>query len=291
MARDGAEAEALPFANDAPREGARGWLARGKQATLGGMTRLYAESFAPWCEKARWALDHHRVPYDYTEHLPMIGELGLRIAARKWSGRVTVPLLVDGGDALMDSVAIARWAERRGAGSPLFPAERDDAIAAWNERSEMVMTAGRALLLPRIAASSAALREQLPPFVPRSLRGALKPLASSGVGHLTRKYGIRGEDHAAHESRARAALDELRAVVSNGSEHLLGAFSFADITMATSLQFILPVDDRYIALGPATREVWTHPELAREHADLIAWRDRLYAAHRAGARGAYSRGA
>lgn len=60
------------------------------------MARLYAESFAPWCEKARWALDHHRVPYDYTEHLPMIGELRLRSAARKWSGRVTVPLLVDG---------------------------------------------------------------------------------------------------------------------------------------------------------------------------------------------------
>ena len=243
------------------------------------MARLYAESFAPWCEKARWALDHHRVPYDYTEHLPMIGELRLRSAARKWSGRVTVPLLVDGGEVLMDSVAIARWAERRGSGSPLFPAEHDEAIAAWNERSEIVMTAGRALLMPRIAASSPALREQLPPFVPRSLRGALEPLASSGVGHLTRKYGIRANDHSHDESRARAALDVLRAAL-DAREHLLDAFSFADITMATSLQFILPVDDRYIALGPATRDAWTHPTLASEYADLLAWRDRLYARHR-----------
>ena len=70
----------------------------------------------------------------------------------------------------------------------------------------------------------------------------------------------------------RAALD--------GREHLLDAFSFADITMATSLQFILPVDDRYIALGPATRDAWTHPTLASEYADLLAWRDRLYARHR-----------
>jgi glutathione S-transferase len=183
----------------------------------------------------------------------------------------------------MDSVAIARWAERRGAGSPLFPAERDDAITAWNERSEIVMTAGRALLLPRIAASSAALREQLPPFVPGALRGALEPLASSGVGHLTRKYGIRVEDHAADEARARAALDELRSAL-GARDHLLDAFSFADITVASSLQFILPVADRYIALGPATREAWTHPTLASEYADLLAWRDRLYARQRQSSR-------
>jgi glutathione S-transferase len=244
------------------------------------MTRLYAESFAPWCEKARWALDHHRVPYEYTEHLPMLGELALRLAARKWSGRVTVPLLVDGGEVLMDSVAIARWAEGRGAGSPLFPAERDDEIAEWNERSEAVMTSGRALLLPRLAQSSAALREQLPPFIPGALRGALQPLASSGVGYLSRKYGIRADDFSEHESHVRAALDALRAALDDGREHLLDAFSFADITMATSLQFILPVADRYIALGPATREAWTHPALASEYADLLAWRDRLYAKRR-----------
>jgi glutathione S-transferase len=50
--------------------------------------------------------------------------------------------------------------------------------------------------------------------------------------------------------------------------------------MAASLQFVLPVEARYIALGPATRAVWTNPKLAEDYADLLAWRDRLYADHR-----------
>lgn len=241
-------------------------------------TTFHAESFAPWCEKARWALDHHGVPYRERDHTPLIGEVLLRMAARRASGPVTVPLLVEGDTVLMDSVAIARHAEQRGTGSPLFPPAHEAAIQAWNARSEAVMTAGRALLLLRMRESPAALREQLPPFVPGALRGALRPLASTGVAHLVRKYGIRADPH--HESRIREALGALRAALA-GRDHLVGgALSFADITMATSLQFLLPVDDRYIALGPATREVWTHPELAEEHADLTAWRDRLYAAHR-----------
>jgi hypothetical protein len=35
------------------------------------------------------------------------------------------------------------------------------------------------------------------------------------------------------------------------------------------------------ALGPATRDAWSTPELPSRHADLVEWRDRLYATHRA----------
>jgi glutathione S-transferase len=51
--------------------------------------------------------------------------------------------------------------------------------------------------------------------------------------------------------------------------------------MAVLLQAVAPVADRYIRLGPATRQVWSQPELAAEFADLIAWRDTLYERHRA----------
>lgn len=210
----------------------------------------------------------------------MIGELGLRIAARTMRGKVTVPLLVDGSDVLMNSMAIARYAERVGAGTPLFAAELDDEIVAWNARSEVLMTSGRALLLGRLAKSREALREQLPPYVPRALRGALTPLASSAVSYLARKYGVRPADEAHREARARAALDELRASLHGHRDYVLDRFSFADITMATALQFILPVAERWIPLGPATRKAWTHDALAADYADLLAWRDRLYAAHR-----------
>jgi len=245
------------------------------------MPRLYAESFAPWCEKARWALDHHRVRYRYTEHVPMLGELALRLAARRPVGRVTVPLLVDGEQVIMSSFAIARHAERGGHGTPLFPGGRDDEVAAWNERSDAVMSSGRAMLLPRMLQSREALREQLPGFIPRAIRPAVRGMASAGVRYLMRKYAIDPSDAARHEAASRRALDALRAALAPDRRHLLDdRLSYADIAMAASLQFVLPVDGRYIALGPATREVWTHPGLAAEYPDLLAWRDRLYATFR-----------
>lgn len=249
------------------------------------MPVLHAESFAPWCEKARWALDHHEVAHHHREHVPLLGAPLLRLAARRPRGRVTVPLLVDGDEVLMDSVAIARFAERRGAGAPLFPSAADAAIAAWNARSETVMTSGRAMLLPRMSRMRDALREQLPPFVPEAVRGALIPVAAVGVAHLMRKYGVHAGEEVQLEARVREPLDALRAVLADGREHVLGdTFSFADIAMATSLQFILPVADRFIALGPVTRAAWTHHGLAAEYADLLAWRDRLYEKRRRPAR-------
>jgi len=245
------------------------------------MIHLYAESFAPWCEKARWALDHHGMPYRFVEHVPMIGEPALRLAARRPFGHVTIPLLLDGAEALMGSFEIARRAERDGRGAPLFPPEREVEIAAWNERSDLVMTSGRAMLLPRMLQSPEALAEQLPPFVPGPLRPALRGLASTGVRYLQRKYDIRPGEEARHEDHSRTGLDALRAALSGGRRHLLGeGLSYADIVMAASLQFVLPVADRYISLGPATRAVWTNPTLAHEYADLVAWRDALYREHR-----------
>jgi len=245
------------------------------------MPLLYAESFAPWCEKARWALDHHGITYRYREHVPLIGELALKVAARRPFGRVTVPLLVDGGRVLMDSVAIARYAEERGAGTPLFPPSCEDEIAAWSARSEVMMTAGRAMLLPRMSRMRDALREQQPPSVPEALRGALTPITANGVAHLMRKYGVRPGDDASHEAASREVLDALRAVLSDGRAQLLGdGLSFADVAVATSLQFVLPVAERFISLGPATRDAWIHRGLAADYPDLLAWRDRLYDAHR-----------
>jgi glutathione S-transferase len=247
------------------------------------VARFYAEGFAPWCEKARWALDHHRVPYVEIEHVPLLGELALRRAARRPLGRVTVPLFVDRGEVLMDSFAIARHAEGVGTGPSLFPAGSEADVAAWNERSEVLMRSGRAMLLPRLRRDRAALLEQLPPAVPSVLRPVLLPLSAFGAEHLMRKYAIRAGEEARHEAASRESLDTLRGALAAGRGCVLpGGFSYADVAMAAALQFLRPVDERYIRLGPATREVWTHPGLATAYADLLAWRDELYARHRRG---------
>ena len=126
------------------------------------MDTLYQESFAPWCEKARWALDHHGIRYRRIEHRPLLGEPALRWAARRARGRVTVPLLVTRDARLGDSLSIAQWADRVGAGEPLFPPALASEVDVWNRRSETLMEAGRALLLPRLLTSDRALREQPP---------------------------------------------------------------------------------------------------------------------------------
>jgi len=240
------------------------------------MIVLYAESFAPWCEKARWALDHHRVHYSYREHVPLFGEITLRMATRRLLPRATIPLLITESDVLMDSFGIARYAERRGSGSTLFPDAHEAEIHSWNACSEVIMTHGRSMLLPRLSRMPDALREQLPTPIPRWLRGAFTPIASFGVEYLKYKYQITVDD-ARHERASREALGRLRLALADGRDYILGhSFSFADIAMATSLQFVKPVAGNFIELGPATRVAWTNGDMARDYPDLLQWRDRLY---------------
>lgn len=237
---------------------------------------FHAESFAPWCERARWALDHHRIAYDEIDEVPLFAELTLRLALRRLRGRVTVPALVHGGERLMGSDDIARHAEARGSGATLFVPQ----VETWMAVSERLMISGRALLLPRMARDTEALAEQLPKAVPRALRGAFAPAARMGVAHLMTKYEVHEEDGAEHEHAMRSDLSLVRTAL-RGGKHLLGdRLSYADITIAAALQFVCPVDDRFIHLGPASRRAWTHDRLAVEAEDLLAWRDRLYADHR-----------
>jgi glutathione S-transferase len=242
--------------------------------------RLFAESFAPWCEKARWALDHHGVAYRWREHVPLVGEPALRLAARRWRGGVTVPLLVVDGLVLMDSFAIARHAQRVGHGVALFPPGHEVEVEQWNARSEALMVAGRALLLLRMLVQPEALREQLPPSVPPWLRPRLTAVGAFGVRFLMQKYGVEPGAQPQHDAACRRALDALRDGLRH-TDHLVdGRLSFADIAMATALQFVVPVADGYMPLGPATRVAWMHAALAAYYPDLLAWRDRLYATHR-----------
>jgi glutathione S-transferase len=248
------------------------------------MARLIALSYSPWSEKARWALDHHRVEYAEREHVPMLGEPVLRLLARRPFGRVSVPLFLDGPLILGDSLQIARHADHVGRGAPLFPPGQDEAIAAWNRRSDVVMGSGRARLIGRIVRDPEALSESVPAFVPAPLRAAMRPLAAMGAQFLARKYRTRSGDAAERERQLLAiegVLVQLREALAANRGFVVGAaLTYADIAMAVALQVVRPVDDRFIALGPATRAVWTEPQLVGEFADLLEWRDRLYAEHR-----------
>jgi len=244
------------------------------------LRELTAIAFSPWSEKARWALDHHRVAYRERPYLPVFGELALRFRMRRPTGRITVPVLRDGRLWLTDSYDIARHAESIGRGAPLFPRDRLGEIALWNRRSEAALAAGRAILMRTWIDTPELADAALPPGVPAALLPLLRPLGRNRLAAFMAKHRWDAAEGTPDAVLARE-LDGLEAALA-GRRHLLGdAFSYADIAMALTLQQVSPVDPRYIVrmagVGPSGMNV---PEIVERYAGLIAWRDALYARFR-----------
>lgn len=240
------------------------------------MNTLVGISYSPWSEKAKWGLQLSGLPFRYQEYMPMLGEPALRVRLRHPRGKVTVPILFTPDGPIGDSLAIVEWASAH-APHAIIPPELRDAIASWNARSERALALGRERTTTHVARDPEALVESVPGFL-----GKLGPLSRSigkvGVRYLERKYAFSKQDDEARVEELREILTTLRTALAGG-DHLLGStLTYADITMAVGMQFISPPDR--IRVGKRSRVHWTVPELVAEFPDLIAWRDRLYAAHR-----------
>jgi glutathione S-transferase len=252
---------------------------------IGPMTELLGLVYSPWTEKARFALDARRVPYRFRHYQPLLGEPALRWKLRQPTGTVSVPVLTtDEGRAISDSANIARWADGRGEGPRLFPAEHEAAITRFIALSERALSAGRALSLERMLADEEALVEMVPGPIRRASRAAAARIGGIGVARTLRKYGGQREGREAHRRTQVEALDEIRAALaasprSEGAQTLLGALTFADIAVAQVLVFAGPPSSG-LKLGAASRRNFSDPEIASRYPDLIAWRDALYAAFR-----------
>jgi glutathione S-transferase len=243
------------------------------------MRLLIGEDFSPWTEKARWALDHHGLEYDFHQYQPLIEEPWLRIKTGNLRDKATVPALLDGPEIARDSLAVAHYADRHRHSRPLFPSGHAAAIESWNERSERALRAGRALFFERLLQDRAAQLDNAPAFVPPRLRPLMRPAVHAGVLYLRAKHGADADFTQRARDELEASLSALREALTK-SKYVLGELSYADLTMAVVLQFVRPVADDYIALAPANRRCWTEPRLAAQFADLIEWRDELYARHR-----------
>ncbi|MBS2013186.1 MAG: glutathione S-transferase [Deltaproteobacteria bacterium] len=246
------------------------------------MRTLYGITVSPWTEKARWALDHHGLAYEFREHLPILGELSLRVKANKArdfkrGDKATVPLLVDGDAVLASSQAIARHADRVGGGDPLFPKEHAEEVERWVALSDRIIDAGRAKVLDGLLSNRRAQIEALPSFIPDFARGLFTPMASMAARFLASKHEAPKDVQAAARDTLRPGLLEVRKARGD-RDYLLGRLTFADLAIASALRVVRP--EATAPFGPGTREIWTNEELAAEFTDLLAWRDALYARHR-----------
>jgi glutathione S-transferase len=247
------------------------------------MPELLALPFSPWSEKARWALDLRRVPYAYRIYQPIVGELALRTKLRRARGRVTVPVLTtDDGKVLDDSTHIARWADARGEGPTLFPAEHEAAIARFVELSERALDASRTLTLTRMLEDEEALAEMVPRPLQR-LRGIASRVGAFGIRRTLRKHARDRVTLDAHRGTLTAALDEIRGALAHGAgdgpRTLLGVFTFADIAVSQAVTCAGPPAFG-LKLRPASRRCWTDPEVRSRYEDLLTWRDALYDRYR-----------
>lgn len=238
---------------------------------------LYAASFSPWSEKARWALQSSGVGFEEVGFTPLLSELSFRLKTSNFTRAISIPTLTGAGQPIEDSLEIARWADRDRRW--LFPEQQVEAVEEWNYRCDAALAAGRILATRRVAGSEPARRESLP----EPLRGALypffAPLTDLGIAYLTRKYGFSDASAEGAEQSMRRTFDAGREAVGRGQAHPVGdSFTFADIALACSLHFVSPHPS--LRMGAATRAAFTQPALADEYADLLAWRDRCYELHR-----------
>lgn len=241
---------------------------------------LYRMPYSPWSERARWALDHHRIPYQAKTYTPLLDEAAYRMRTGRLGASVSVPALITPEGTICESLEIARYAERQGQSEPLFPPGQDPEIEAWAALGNEATHAARALVVRRTASSRAARAEQIPRPL-RSIGPLADGLARVGLLYFRKKYALEDRTEAQHVATLRSACTKVREALTN-RDTILDSFSFADVCAATMLQGIEPVSDAYVPIGKATRGVWTTDELRHEFEDLLAWRDRTYARHRRG---------
>lgn len=228
---------------------------------------LIGESFSPWTKKARWALEHCGLAYDYKEYTPTLSELALRWRLQQWTGAISVPVLFSGREVLRGSWDIANYANETADGR-LGDME---AISPWNDLSEAALAQARTRVVRSVLENDQALEEALPAFVPRSLRRSMRFVARDAARRLDRKYA-----HLVQPFALRQALERTREELARAKgDYLLGPFSYADIAMAVVLEVIAPIAHTEPPLGPVTTGFWNDPALAGEFQGLIDWRNRL----------------
>ena len=248
---------------------------------------LHGIRYSPWTLRARWALEHHKLLYHYKEHVVWLGEPGLRMESGRLRGDLTVPLLIEKGTpknvkktVLMDSFAIAHFADERGSGEKLIEGVRPEELAEIVADCEALCDFFRARFSSVILSDPDLQLEMLPRWVPSSVRRMTLPMVQFATRYVQKSFAVERilPEERLHE--ARGALNRLRyKLVGSQFSYLIGGrFSYADIVASSALIGIQPEPGK--KFSPRLQEALTHEEFARDFADLLQWRDRVAAKHR-----------
>lgn len=221
-------------------------------------------SYSPWSLKARLALDLAGLAHERREYLSVVHEPWLRARTGRWTGKVTIPVMITPRGSLDDSLSIAAAVLKD---TPLWP--DDQAVRAWDAWSESLLSLGRLHTTHAVADDAEALRASLPGFA-RKLGPVGMLVGRAGVSYLLAKYPQQVDDLVGEMAPLLAQLDDAL----DGRRFLVGdRLSYADVSAAVGLSFVQA--PMALRLEAASRRHWQVPALADAHPGLLRWRDRV----------------
>jgi glutathione S-transferase len=191
-----------------------------------------------YSEKARWALDHKRVP-----HRRQVLDADYLLRAWRATGRGTLPILFLDGRAIGDSTHIIAALEERYPDPPLYPADpaaRRRALALEDDLDERLGPALRAAIVtPLFRHDPDVALRALTTGMPDQAYRMLRPLLRVFPAFYRLRHRISDANLEADRATVQAALDRVEQE-RQGRAYLVGdAFTVADLTAAALLSPVL----------------------------------------------------
>ena len=232
---------------------------------------LHQFRHSAFCEKVRLVLAAKGLDATLVEVTPGVGQVGLF----RLSGQRQVPVLVDGGEVIADSTAIALHLEERHPLPALLPADpRARARVLFLEDwADTALAAGARQGLLQAAAADPVLRTALlPEATPDPLRRLVGALPAGVMAPLGEALG---DLMAPSEARQlRRNLEQLTVLVSEGPYLEGDRLSLADLAVVAQLSLLLfPASAGAPLAGRGAEGLADHPLLE----PLFRWRDRILA--------------
>lgn len=215
--------------------------------------QLLTIPFSHYNERARWALQHHRVAAHERRYLPMIHMAPVARAVPKaqrrsdaTGGGLSTPVLLLGdGTVINDSTEIVRWVDETH-GTPettLYPADLRDEIVALERRfHDDIGRDTRFLAYWFVLQDEAAFGELVQHNVTRWQRRLFALGAPLAKATLRKRFGLTEVNYEKVRARLENAVDGLSDVLGD-RDYLVGdRFTAADLTAAAMLSVaVLPV--------------------------------------------------
>jgi glutathione S-transferase len=229
-------------------------------------------------EKARWALDHKRIPHVRRAAVP-----GRHAAiARKLTGGTTLPVLVLDGEAIGDSTRIIEALERRWPEPPLYPSdpgERQRALELEDFFDEQLGPHVRMLVVHHMLPDANLM---LGAFVP-DLKGVRRLAARAAFPRLRPRlaadFAIDDGNVALAYEKLREAGERFRAELQPSGHLVADTFTVADLTLAALLAPAIAPDQ-----FPYPQPQRGHPRLAPLRdalaPELLEWTREMYGRYR-----------